>query len=89
MVLVEAMFAGLPIVAFGEGGVSDAVKDNENGFLVQKEDRALFAEKVQEIVSNQDLRNRFSANAVKMARETLTLDYMLDQYEKVFAEVLK
>ena len=36
MVLAEALFLGFPVVAFSVGGVSDAVKNEETGFLISK-----------------------------------------------------
>src|SRR5205807_1685493 len=41
--LVEASACGLPVVAGNAGGVPDAVRDGETGFLVPPEDPAAFA----------------------------------------------
>jgi phosphatidylinositol alpha-1,6-mannosyltransferase len=43
MVAVEAAAFGLPTIAFSEGGVSDAVKQDESGFLVTPGDYDAFS----------------------------------------------
>ena len=45
--LMEATAAALPIIAFNVGGISEIVKDNMNGFLIQqKNDPVALAEKI-------------------------------------------
>ncbi len=89
MVLAEALFLGFPVVAFGVGGVSDAVKTEETGFLIPSGEYAQFKEKLLDLINSPTKRKTFSENSRKFAYNNLTLDKMLDQYEKVFAEVLK
>jgi glycosyltransferase involved in cell wall biosynthesis len=44
---MEATSAALPIIAFNVGGISEIVKDNINGFLIQeKNEPAILAEKL-------------------------------------------
>lgn len=43
MAVIEAMAAGLPVVAVAAGGVADAVRDGESGFLVDPSADALAA----------------------------------------------
>jgi len=88
MVLVEAMFSALPIVAYDKGGVRDAIEDGENGFLVKQDDINDFKAKVIQVVENEDLRKKMSSNAIKTAYEKYTISHMLDKYEKVIKEVI-
>lgn len=46
VVIMEAMAAGKPIVASNVGGVSEIVRENENGFLVKPESPDQLAEKI-------------------------------------------
>ncbi|MFC1756098.1 glycosyltransferase family 4 protein [Patescibacteria group bacterium] len=89
MVLIEAMFSGLPIVAYGIGGVGDAVKDGKNGYLIELKDISAFKEKVVELVNDDEKRNMYGMNALKMAYENFTREDMLNKYEKILQEVLK
>lgn len=88
MVLVEAMFSRLPIVAYSRGGVGDAVENEVTGYLIPPDKKAIFMEKTLKLVENQTLRDVFGENAYKKATKDLTIDAMLDKYEKVIKEVL-
>lgn len=46
IVLVEAMAAGLPVVAYSVGGIPEVVRNGESGFLIPYGDTGLFASKV-------------------------------------------
>jgi len=85
MILTEAMFAGLPIVAVQATGACDIVVDGQTGFLVA-ENEAEFAQAVERLIENADLREKFSAEAKRLAREKYTAQVcaqkMLEVYEK-------
>lgn len=60
----EAMSAGLPVVAFDcVAGPSEMIKDNYNGFLVPLFDYKHFQEKLELLMTNEDLRKKFGRNA--------------------------
>ena len=88
MVLVEAMFAGLPIVAFDMGGVSDAVIDGITGYLLRPEDISGFKRRVIELSQNPELAAKLGASAREKAMAEYTVDAMINGYEHVFEEVL-
>jgi glycosyltransferase involved in cell wall biosynthesis len=89
MVLVESMFAGLPVVAFNMGGVVDAVDDAKTGYLVKAGDIKEFRNKLVSLMENSSLRGELGKNAKEKALKLFTLDKMIDAYEQVFREVLK
>jgi len=88
MTLVEAMFAGLPIVASDIGGISDAVVNKKNGFLVPPGNADVLHTKLMLLVGDPVLQEVFGENGRLMAHEQFSLASMLDKYEKVFGEVL-
>lgn len=87
MVLVEAMFSGLPVVAYNKGGVEDAIVEGETGFLVQEGDLEGLKKKTLEILNDATLRKRMGSAALRRAENNFTLNKMLDEYEKVISEV--
>lgn len=89
MVIVEAMFAGMPTIAFDCGGVSDAVIDEKTGYLIGAGKNAEFQEKLIELIDNFEIRQRMGNNSREIAEKEYTIDTMVDRYEKVFKEVLK
>jgi len=59
--LVEAAACGLPVVAGNSGGVPDAVRDGETGFLVSPEDPAAFADAIGRMLADPELARRMGA----------------------------
>ena len=89
MVIVEAMFAGMPTVAFNCGGVSDAVIDGKTGFLIKAGDSEEFKEKLIKLIDSIEMRQEMGKNSREIAEKDYTIDTMVDRYEKIFTEVLK
>lgn len=58
LVIIEAMAAGLPIVATSWRGISATVVDHETGFLVDKPSSTLIAEKLKHLVDHPEARER-------------------------------
>jgi glycosyltransferase involved in cell wall biosynthesis len=83
------MFAGIPVVAFDLGGVSDAVADGKTGYLVKAGDNKYFKEKLIELIDDDKLRLELGKNAEEKAQREFTIDRMVDKYEEVFLEVTK
>lgn len=89
MTLVEAMFSGLPTVAYEMGGVVDAVQNGENGFLIEPNNLSTFKEKMLEILKDDKLRSKMSRRSLELAYENFKLEDMIDKYESVMQEVIK
>lgn len=66
LVTLEAMGCGLPIVCTSEGG-GDFVENDVNGFVVPNRDAAALAEKVNYILDNKDIAQRFGEESRKRA----------------------
>jgi glycosyltransferase involved in cell wall biosynthesis len=56
-VFVEAQAAGLPVVAFANGGIPDAVEKDKTGFLTTPFDAVEYAAKIQVLLENAELRS--------------------------------
>ncbi|HEX2997089.1 MAG TPA: glycosyltransferase family 4 protein [Anaerolineales bacterium] len=66
LVTIEAMAAGLPVVAVNGSGTRDIIDHGEQGFLVENDADAL-AEGIKKLLSNPQQMKRFSSNALKKA----------------------
>ena len=62
VVLLEAMGAGVPIVATSVGGIPELVEDGREGLLVDAGDVNQFAEALDRVLTDHDLRERLGAN---------------------------
>jgi glycosyltransferase involved in cell wall biosynthesis len=63
LVVIEAMAAGVPVVATAWRGIADTVVDGETGFLVDKPLPELVAEKLVYLANNPEERGRMGAAA--------------------------
>lgn len=89
LVLIEASAMGCPIVSFDcPTGPKEIVKDGYNGFLVENANIGSFAEKLQELINNKNLRTVFSENGIKLMQEKFSVNTILNQWEKLFNEIL-
>ncbi len=85
-VLVEALAAGVPVVAMAVDGVNEVVRDRENGFLVPPDDVAGVAERVGEILRDGALRAHLSAQALEGLQE-FGREAMVRQQEELYREL--
>lgn len=68
LVTLEALAAGLPVVAVDASGTRDIIKDDVQGFLVDDEPNAL-AQAIDRLLSDQNLYHRFHEAAQDRAKE--------------------
>jgi glycosyltransferase involved in cell wall biosynthesis len=68
-VLLEAMQAGLPIVASETGGIPDVIEDGVNGLLVPPGDPEALARRIDRILSDGDLARRLSEGAQERGKD--------------------
>ncbi|WP_455668380.1 glycosyltransferase [Phocaeicola sp.] len=83
MVILEAMSCGKPIVASNVGGISEIVKNGENGYVVDNIPQA-FAEKISYILGNEDVCHSFSICSRNRFIQDLTVDKMVDAYLGIY-----
>lgn len=67
--ILEAMAAGLPVIAASVGGVPEVVRHGTTGWLVPPDDPAALAEALRLLRGDEPLRHRLSENARWFVRE--------------------
>lgn len=88
LVVLEAMRAGLPVVATDVGGVGEAVVEGKTGFLVGRGDEAALREKLSLLLENPALRASMGKAGRRRYEEAFTLERMLLETWRVYEEVL-
>ena len=87
LVLPEAMSCGLPVVAFDcPYGPADIISDGVDGFLIKDRDIHAYADRVCQLIDNNQLRRQMSANAVSSSQR-YHADHIMYQWESLFNEI--
>lgn len=82
-VLLEALAAGLPIVARRVGGAAVCVEHGGNGWIIEGEEEQKFADALVGLATNAEQRHRFAARSWGKSAE-MSLDRMLDETVAVY-----
>ena len=82
--LLEACAVGLPIVATDVGGNSEIVRNCFNGFIVPAKDKKRLSEKIKALISDPDLREKYSVNSYKWARDYASSQTMHKNYLNLY-----
>ena len=88
MVITEAMYMGLPIVALNAPGVSSLVLNRANGFLIS-EDEKEFEKSVEKLINDKELREKFGEVSARLARKNFTSDVCAEKMLEVYKSALK
>jgi glycosyltransferase involved in cell wall biosynthesis len=80
---LEAMAAGLPVVASNIDGLKEFIKNNENGILVSKGDTEALMKAISGLAANSDLRIRLASNARRTAQQ-FSINENIRQLETLF-----
>jgi len=88
LALVEASACGLPVVAGNSGGVPDAVRDGETGFLVPPEDPAAFAAAICRLLGDSDLVGRVGAAGRRAVETYFNWDRVVRDLRAIESEVV-
>lgn len=83
MVIIEAMSYKKPIVASNVGGISEIVRNEENGYVVNNKAKE-FAQRIKEILEDQELYNKFARNSYLRFENELTVEKMVNSYLELY-----
>jgi glycosyltransferase involved in cell wall biosynthesis len=88
LAIIEAMMAGLPVVATRVGGVPELVEDGVTGFLVPPGDPKALAAALERLASNAGLRRRMGAAGRAKALREFRLERMLSETARLYQDLL-
>ena len=85
--LLEASAMAKPIITTYNRGCREVVEDDKNGFLVPIKDYKSLAKKIEILIENKTLREKFGKNARKKAIEEFDIKVVVDKYLKVYKSI--
>ena len=87
--IVEYFAAGKPVISTDAGGVREIIDDGINGAVVPFGDSVALREALENLVSDDDLRNKFGKKALETLKLSFTEDMMIDKLEKFFSDCIR
>jgi glycosyltransferase involved in cell wall biosynthesis len=82
--IIEAMQAGLPIVATDVGGNSELIKNQTDGILVPAKDPEKLAEEIYNLINNPNIRENLGKITREKALANFTLEKMIEETKKLY-----
>ena len=87
-VITEAHAAGLPVVATRVGGIPEMVEDGRDGFLVEADDEATMADRLERLLGDRDLAMRMGAAGRAKALSLNASNDRVSRYVDFFRELI-
>jgi glycosyltransferase involved in cell wall biosynthesis len=88
LVILEAMLAGVPVIATDVGSVSESVTDGDTGILVAPEDPAALAEAIRRVLADPELARRIGERGRQVALQRFTSRDMTESFERVYGRLV-
>ncbi len=88
LVVLEAMSAGLPVVAYDVGGLSEQVQAGRSGYLVAPRDVEMMCECVTALASRPELRETMGAAGCQRVAALFDYSAMLDGLRGVYSAIV-
>jgi glycosyltransferase involved in cell wall biosynthesis len=86
--LLEAMQAGVPIVATRVGGVPEVLENGEAGILVDSSDPVALSEGIMKLIKTPVFRSSLVEKARNVVREKYSSNRMAVEYKKIYCDLL-
>ena len=87
-VILEAMAAGLPVVAYDVGGNSELLSQ-QPGVLISAGNESSFADVVMKLLADSALRRQVGRNAQRFAQDNFSLDRVHQRYVELYVSLLQ
>ena len=87
--ILEAMSAGLPVVATNVGGNPEIIEHKKTGFLVESNNPYALAKALLYLLKNENYRKNTGKTARKKVEEQFNFKKMVKNYEKLYISMIK
>ncbi len=87
--ILEAMQAGVPVIATHVGGIPEMIRDGQDGLLISPKSPEAIAQAVNRLANDFALRATLARSADAHFQSSFTIDTMVQRMSKLFIELLK
>ena len=88
-VIVEALAAGLPVVATPQGAIPECVRDGSNGYLVPARDPRAIADRLSTLITDAAVRSRLARESRRRYELQFTEERMVDRFSRAIEGILQ
>ncbi|TVT78564.1 MAG: glycosyltransferase family 4 protein [Denitromonas halophila] len=88
MVAIEAMAAGLPVIAAAHGGLLDIVVEGRTGILFSPGNAVALADAIGTLAADRDCRARFGEAGARRQRDVFSVDAQVESTSRVYEEIV-
>ena len=89
LVAIEAMAAGVPVVAAAHGGLLDIVRDGETGLLFEPRSASALADALGRLIGDAPLRARLGEAGARRQADAFSLASQQRQTESLYREMVR
>jgi glycosyltransferase involved in cell wall biosynthesis len=86
--ILEAMRAGLPVVASSVGGIAESVRDGETGYLVPHGNVEVLRDRIERLLVDPDLRVRMGSSGRRRYQQDFTLENFVGKTLAVYRNAI-
>lgn len=88
IVNLEALSCATPVVATNVGGISEVVRDHQNGILVTPNDPIKLAEGIQYLLDNESIRKKFGQEGRKWVVENFSSEVIAERLCQIYEQIV-
>lgn len=85
--ILESMACGTPVISWRVGGIGDAVRHLETGYLAEYQDLVDLIKGIELLIINEPLRLKLGAHARKMIEQEYTQELQAMRYADLYQEI--
>ena len=89
MSILEAMAAGLPVIATNVGGIPEIVRDGQNGILVPPQDQNSLVNAICRVLDDSELANNLARRARMSVEQSYSIQAITEAYTKIYLSVFQ
>jgi glycosyltransferase involved in cell wall biosynthesis len=84
---IEAFSYKKPVIGFNVGGISEWLKNNRNGYLIEPFDLKDMGEKIKDLLNNSNKRKTFGESGYKMIKDKYSKEIYIKSFLNLFSEL--
>ncbi len=85
-VFIEAMASGVPVIGTKVGGIPEIISDSYNGYLVSPNDASILAQRIEKLMNDTTLREKFIKAGQKTVKNMFTAEKQFADFHALLRE---